>query len=208
MEPPVLGSLKDSRDGRTYRTLTYKNQTWMAENIAIGATINSNEQLENNGIIEKYIYEDDEKNAAKGGLYTWDEAMQYSIAAGSQGICPQGWHLPTDEEWHAFEKNIAYFEIFCDQDRRGEGCVGAGWRLLFSDEMDFHMDYIGTKTPAHYGAPFMYAGNYLRFWSSSEHDSLNAVRRGSEKNRPTLDRDYYPKAWGYAVRCIKDLNTK
>jgi len=34
-----------------------------------------------------------------GGLYQWDEAMQYSTTVGVQGICPTGWHLPADSEW-------------------------------------------------------------------------------------------------------------
>jgi len=34
-----------------------------------------------------------------GGLYDWNEMMQYSTTAGSQGICPSGWHIPTITDW-------------------------------------------------------------------------------------------------------------
>jgi len=35
------------------------------------------------------------------GLYDWNEAMQYSTTEGAQGVCPQGWHIPSDGEWCA-----------------------------------------------------------------------------------------------------------
>ncbi len=36
-------------------------------------------------------------------LYQWEEMMQYTTQQGAQGICPPGWHLPTDEEWKVLE---------------------------------------------------------------------------------------------------------
>ena len=58
------------------------------------------QEMTNNGIIEKYCYDNDPVNCATyGGLYQWDEMMQYTTQQGTQGICPAGWHLPTDAEW-------------------------------------------------------------------------------------------------------------
>jgi uncharacterized protein (TIGR02145 family) len=55
-----------------------------------------------NGVIEKYCYEDTASNCdIYGGLYSWDEMMQYSYTEGGQGICPQGWHIPTSAEYNA-----------------------------------------------------------------------------------------------------------
>ena len=53
-----------------------------------------------NFIIEKYCYDNNAANCdIYGGLYQWDEMMEYYATPGVQGICPSGWHLPTDEEW-------------------------------------------------------------------------------------------------------------
>ena len=58
----------------------------------------------NNGIIEKYCYNNEPDSCTKyGGLYQWNEMMQYTTQQGAQGICPPGWHLPTDEEWKVLE---------------------------------------------------------------------------------------------------------
>ena len=59
-----------------------------------------------NGIPEKYCYDDIPDNCDKyGGLYQWDEMLQFSTKNG-QGICPDGWHISKDEEWKILEGTI------------------------------------------------------------------------------------------------------
>ena len=56
----------------------------------------------NNDIIEKYCFGNLSASCTTlgyGGLYQWDEAMQYVTTPGTQGICPTGWHIPTIEEF-------------------------------------------------------------------------------------------------------------
>ena len=92
--------LFDARDGQSYKTFKIGSQCWMAENINIGYRIDSITEPSNNNIIEKYCYSDIELNCDTfGGLYKWSEVMQYTTIEGVQGICPQGWHIPTDTEW-------------------------------------------------------------------------------------------------------------
>jgi len=75
-------------------------QCWMAENLNIGEMINGNSNMTNNSVIEKYCYDNDPSNCEiYGGLYQWNEMMEYSTTPGVQGICPSGWHLPTNDEW-------------------------------------------------------------------------------------------------------------
>lgn len=93
--------LRDSRDGKSYKTIKIGNQCWMAENINIGQWIGWGSQT-NNGIIEKYCYNFDTSNCdIYGGLYEWNEMMGYTSLPPFSGICPPdgGWHIPTDIEW-------------------------------------------------------------------------------------------------------------
>lgn len=88
--------------GEFYKAVQIGTQTWMAENLNVGSTIPTAKDQTDNGIIEKYCYEGDCETY--GGLYTWDEAMDYNsfdngIVGTTQGICPEGWHIPTIPEW-------------------------------------------------------------------------------------------------------------
>ncbi len=86
----------DSRDGQSYNTVQIGEQCWMAENMNVGLEGTQT----NNGIIEKSCYNNDPANCEiYGGLYSWYEMMQYNPEPGSQGICPDGWHIPQCSDW-------------------------------------------------------------------------------------------------------------
>jgi uncharacterized protein (TIGR02145 family) len=98
---PTCGTpVTDVRDGKTYNTVQIGTQCWMSQNMNIGTRINNGQNQGNNSTFEKYCYNDLESNCdVHGGIYQWNEMMQYTIVQGVQGICPAGWHLPTDGEW-------------------------------------------------------------------------------------------------------------
>jgi uncharacterized protein (TIGR02145 family) len=86
--------------GQVYNTVQLGTQCWLKENLNAGSMISSGFNQTNNSIIEKYCYNDNPLNCTTyGGLYQWDEMMQYTALQGVQGICPAGWHIPTDTEW-------------------------------------------------------------------------------------------------------------
>ena len=106
--PPIFlcgDVLVDSRDGKSYNTVQIGTQCWMAENLNVGTRIDGVNNQTDNGIIEKYCFNNNETPRCDldGALYQWNEMMQYSTVEGSQGICPTGWHLPTDLEWCELE---------------------------------------------------------------------------------------------------------
>ncbi|MBE0641364.1 MAG: hypothetical protein IH599_04965, partial [Bacteroidales bacterium] len=99
-------TLTDMRDGKKYPTVPIGTQCWMAKNLNVGTMVNSvntgsnHSDMSNNGIIEKYCYSNDTNLCSVyGGLYDWNEMMGYVTTSAVQGICPSGWHIPTDAEW-------------------------------------------------------------------------------------------------------------
>ena len=97
---PCPGTPTVYYEGQTYNTVLIGNQCWFKENLNVGIMINGTQSQTNDGQIEKYCYNNDpDKCATYGGLYQWDEVMQYSTTSGTRGICPNGWHIPTYNEW-------------------------------------------------------------------------------------------------------------
>ncbi len=95
---PGIPTITDNRDGQVYPTVQIGNQCWMAKNLNIGKMIQKKEIQANNGIIEKYCYDNLEEHCNNfGGLYQWREVISYK--GNSQGICPTGWHIPSEAEW-------------------------------------------------------------------------------------------------------------
>jgi uncharacterized protein (TIGR02145 family) len=75
-------------------------QIWMSSNLNIGTMIPNTTLQTNNNTIEKWCYGNDENNCnIFGGYYQWNEMMQYQNTVGNKGICPDGWHIPTIQEW-------------------------------------------------------------------------------------------------------------
>src|SRR4030042_6749113 len=91
-------------EGKTYHIIQIGNQFCLKENLDVGTMIQGNQDASNNGTIEKYCYDNDPANCTiHGGLYQWNEAMQYNSIEGGQGICPDGWHIPTFAEFQTLE---------------------------------------------------------------------------------------------------------
>lgn len=71
----------------------------MASNLDFGAQLPSIQFARDNCIAEKYCFGDNPSICnARGGLYSWDEMMQYEDSEGTQGFCPPEWHIPAEAE--------------------------------------------------------------------------------------------------------------
>lgn len=197
-----LGTFKDARDNQVYKTVTIDNVIWMAQNLNIGTMIHATTggyrhdgfQMDND-TIEKFCYKNDPANCAiYGGLYQWDEAMAHGSNEGSPGICPEGWHLPTDAEWHELV-------IFLDPDN---GEANAGEQLVLGGMSGFQALFSGFIIFAE--RKYYDAGNAGYFWSSSAQTqtSLLALIRSIYRGKPAFQQDISQKYNGLSVRCVKD----
>ncbi len=210
-------ALVDVRDSQSYTTIQIGTQCWMAENLNIGTMINSTSggtnsdgEQTNNSIIEKYCYDNNTTNCdTYGGLYQWDEMMQYVSTEGTQGICPTGWHLPTDAEWCTLENYVDAGTVSCSA--TGWRGTDAGGNLKETGITHWSSPNTGatnssgfTVLPGGYTFPngsFENLTNYAYFWSSSV-SGPSAWSRGLDYNLAQVYRHDNNQAYGWGVRCV------
>lgn len=199
-------SITDVRDGQRYAIVLIGNQIWMAENLNVGVykasvdTGSSHSDVSDNGIIEKYAYNNDTTNfATYGGLYDWDEAMGYSTAEGVQGICPDGWHIPTDAEWKTLEMYLGMSKSEADQ--TGYRGTDQGTKLQEGGSSGFQALLSGCRSP---NGTFSSMGSHAYLWSSSQYSALYAWYRYMYSGYGKVYRTNVQKTYGCCVRCVKD----
>lgn len=162
-------------NGNSYKTAIIGNQIWMIENLRVI----ENSQAQS---IESYAYDNDEENALTyGRLYTWQVAMNDSIDNESQGICPDGWHLPSDSEWTLLIDNIS--------------------------TVDNEIPNIKAALDLSYGGFYNNGFNNLNssvsFWTSTQTFD-NAWKRYFHKSLSKGFRYHEKKTNAISVRCVKN----
>ena len=178
--------------GQVYEVVEIGEQYWFAENLNVGTMINGSEDMSDDGIIEKYCYDNDPANCDEyGGLYQWNEMMEYSTTAGVQGICPTGWHLPTDDEWKILEGTVdsqysVGDSIWNNYGRRGYDAgknlkSTTGWDSGGNGTNDFGFTAIPSGSRDTTGS-FRHLTVGTCFWSSSENYSSVAWSRSMAFN--------------------------
>ncbi len=193
----LVYGLTDSRDGKIYETTKIGDDIWMAENLNVGEFVLGSQT--DNSIIEKFCYDDFESNCDEyGGLYKWDEVMDYSTTEGVQGICPDGWHLPTQSEWQTMISNI--------------GGSSGGGAILREVGLD-HWETGATKDTYHFSArgagkydgSFSELRQYAYFWTSTEGSvNINGVLYKITDDHDNINADELDKQNAFSVRCVKD----
>ncbi|MCF8344813.1 MAG: hypothetical protein K9H13_09280 [Bacteroidales bacterium] len=200
-------------EGQTYSTVIIGTQCWMAENLNVGTRIDGTSGQTNNGIIEKYCYDDEQDSCdVYGGLYQWDEMMQYTSAQGTQGICPSGWHIPTDEEWKRLEGHVDSQYGIGDPEWDNGGYRGfdAGEKLKSTN--GWHSGGNGSDAYGFAALPggwrrfdglIIYVEYYASFWSSTGSGG-GAYNRFLNYDNDEVYRENYDQEYGFSVRCLKD----
>ncbi|MCF8236508.1 MAG: hypothetical protein K9H13_12305 [Bacteroidales bacterium] len=148
-----------------------------------------------------------------GGLYQWTEMMKYTPVEGSRGICPEGWHIPTDEEWKVLEGTVDSQHNIGDEIWNGYGNRGydAGGNLKSTSGWNNNgngTDLFGfTILPAGVnGNNFYNISNFGFFWTSTRYNlSDEPYHRSTVFANSTISRaNNYGSGNGFSVRCIKD----
>lgn len=200
----TIGSITDTRDGQTYKTVSIGTQTWMAQNL--------NYKTESNS----YCYNGEESNCSKyGRLYTWAAAMD-SVGSWSangkgcgygktcsptypvRGVCPEGWHLPTQTEWNTL------FTAVGGQSKAGKMLKStSGWNSSGNGTDAYSFSALPAGGRGGNGH-FNYEGNNAYFWSSTDDNSYYAYSMILYYNGDYAGLDDGNEGYGFSVRCVKD----
>ena len=221
------GTMTDERDGKTYKTIKIGDKTWMAQNLDFRGYKDkslADEKLMSNVENGRVCYEKKQAYCDLcGSMYSWSATMNISsqvmndttkvealIQEQHQGVCPDGWHIPSYEEF----KNILKDELGLDRDEAGKYLKSkVGWHTVLSDTVGFAALPCGR---------FWYASNISNYASEDfgydtyyyAYDGVKQVRvRFPSKSEAyiTLDkpsywhstRSPYPDYHSY-IRCIKN----
>jgi uncharacterized protein (TIGR02145 family) len=179
----------DIRDNKQYPTVLIGTQCWFAVNLNFGSAMSASSMQTDNCQVEKYCWQDIAANCTLyGGLYQWDEVMQYNDAPGIQGFCPPAWHIPTENDWNLL------FSAFTNNGY-------AGNPLKYTGFSGFNAFLNGTRFE---NTNFYFSTFATLFWSSVNNGSEKAWAHGMNSYNPSVS--YYPslRSNAFSVRCIKD----
>jgi uncharacterized protein (TIGR02145 family) len=165
--------LIDERDGKKYRVILAGNACWMGENL-------------NYQHAAHYCYDDYIENCNDyGALYTWEQAMDHAKKPKSQGVCPKGWHLPTDAEWDS---------LLAIPGSNGKPVVT-------KDSSDFNLVFGGTRYP---NGRYFNKREYAFYWSSTSTKTGTAWNRYFHNESTTAEHYSTAVENAFSVRCIQD----
>lgn len=222
----TANTLTDLRDGQVYRTTTIApagsgySEVWMAENLNyryLGPTADEDSS--------SFCYDNDPANCTKyGRLYLWSAAMdsagiikgntangcgyysECSLSGTVRGVCPKGWHLPSEAEWSAL-----FTAVGGKSAARTKLKSASGWNSSGNGTDDFGF----SALPAGYryeNGSYYGEGKIAYFWSSSFSSSTDNINNDYADRRylyynndpPAHDRSNNNEDEGYSVRCLKD----
>ena len=222
------GTVKDI-DGNSYKTIEIGEQNWMAENLKVTQyadgtavpLVADDAQWTSLGISDRaYCWYDNksEYSDTTGVLYSWAGAMNGSASVNDtttrvQGVCPDGWHLPSDEEWKEMEMEMGMSQAAADKyEWRGTYEGGdlkelgfSHWEnpnLACSNSSGFTALPGGfrSNTGVYYGL-----GQYATFWSATEKAGSSTIwYRALNFDKSNVYRYYVQGNRGASVRCVED----
>jgi uncharacterized protein (TIGR02145 family) len=242
-------STVSDHEGNVYNTVQIGNQCWTKENLRTTTSPSTGTYLipaasADNTFTGKQArwYDNDSATYAPmdyGLLYNWNAAVDtfntmfgetsvnenayyevdVNFSGHRRGICPIGWHLPSDAEWSTMERTVS----------------GSNWQTSYETSPGYRGSHAGklaggnwtssttSGAPGDYGnadrnvsgfsavpagtyyeSPFSNAGYGADFWSATNGSSYYAYGRGLFYNTAGVSRNYYSKDYGFCVRCVRD----
>jgi uncharacterized protein (TIGR02145 family) len=154
-----------------------------------------------------WCYENNSSNCdTYGRLYEWNavmhgESSSNSNPSGVQGICPDGWHVPSDEEWTELVNYLGN-----DGYSGSEGTAlksESGWynNGNGTDNFGFTALPVGLR---HLSGNFGHQGEEVYWWSSTEINSSIAWYMRLIFYESDVYQNLSDKEYGYSVRCVRD----
>lgn len=206
------GSVTDV-DGHIYKTVKIGNQWWMAENLAVSHF--------NDGTNLAYIETsslDSIWSNTPNAAYTFINDGQYgnlynfAVVGNTKNIAPDGWHVPTDEDWKTLEKEIGMSaEETQSLGWRGNNeaekltsLYSAGWpageTLFGTDDFGFNGKPGGVRV---FNGETNFQGN-TAFWWTATTNGNEAWYRYIDANQTRIFRQHTYKGYGMSIRCVKN----
>jgi len=194
----TYGSFTDSRDSQSYRTIVIGTQTWMADNLNFVTS-------------DSWCYGNNTSNCnTYGRLYTWSAAMGLSSSCNSslcasqvqsrhRGVCPVGWHIPSDAEWTALTNFVGSNAGTKLKSQTGWN-TGSG-SIPGTDAFGFSALPGGGRFT---DGSFDNAGNWGDWWSATENDAGDARGRYMGWGSSLVNSGWDGKGYGFSVRCLRD----
>jgi uncharacterized protein (TIGR02145 family) len=204
---PVFSACGDliEHDGYDYSTVLIGEQCWFSENCRYLPVVSpSSAGSETSPYYYVYGYEGSTVSEAQatsnyetyGVLYNWPAVM-------TEGICPSGWHIPSDGEWQTMEISLGMSEA----EAASEGWRGTDEGLKMKDDVQWNgsnsSGFTGLPGGFRYSGGFALDGYFGLWWSASESGSGSWTRElGSNYDYVLRDDDY--RAFGFSARCVRD----
>jgi len=201
---PCPGLPTVSYGNKTYNTVQIGTQCWFRENLDIGTMLVSPANPTDNGIIEKYCFDNLTSYCDEyGGLYKWNEMMAYSTTEGAQGICPTGWHIPTDAELISLSTYLGGNTVAGGKVKE-TGFVH--WKYSAGGGATNLSGFTGLPGGSLYGTAFAYLTENGYFASSKTHETDNnwTWSRSLSYYTTTFGRIAGYKTTAISVRCLKN----
>ena len=220
---PGAATVTDT-DGNTYNTVQIGDQCWMKENLrttkyADGTSINQG--LTTSTTVAYWYYPNgfSSNKVTYGLLYNWKAVMRdYSSSATNpssvQGICPTGWHVPSDAEWTQLTDYVSNQSQYQCNNNNGSIAKAlastTGWDsssepcAVGNNQSNNNATVFSAVPAGNYGGRYYNFGINAIFWSATEHDDNSAYNRylGCDNARVNIDNGY--KYYGFSVRCLRD----
>ena len=203
-------------DGNVYLTVPIGNQWWMAENLRVTHYRNGDD-------IPHVTDNTTWVNLTTGGYCNYDNDQDHVSTYGrlyncyaiddSRNIAPEGWHVPTDEEWKELERSLGMSAS--EADDSGWRGTDEGGQLKESGTTHWLDPNTGATNASYFsaipaGCRALSAGNFVNmgysayFWSSTETTALHAWVRRLSYNYSSIYRGVYNKEYGFPIRCVRD----